>query len=300
MTETYHLPVLSDAVLAAAQGAHRVVDATLGGGGHAALLAATGAALLGIDRDPAAIAAARLRPELAGITTLQSAYAEPAALAAIRDFHPDFILMDLGVSSHQLDDAGRGFTFRPGAPLDMRMSATGISAGQWLDSADESELRRVFADYGDERRAGALAREILRRRARGRFEISDDLVNVIRAVLGPRSGPGDFARLFQAVRIEINGELEGLEIALPALRDALTPGGRLAVISYHSGEDRLVKHGFREWARSCICPPELPQCICRGRALGRVVGRPQAAEESEIAANPRARSARLRIFQVAG
>lgn len=298
MTESYHLPVLSDAVLAAAGGARRVVDATLGGGGHAALLAAAGAEILAIDRDPAAIAEARRRPELAGMTTVLAAYAEPEALAAVTRFGPDFILLDLGVSSHQLDDAARGFTFRPGAPLDMRMSGAGLSAGEWLDSADEADLRRVFADYGDERRASALAREILRRRPRGSFQTSDDLVNVIRAVLGPRSGPGDFARLFQAVRIEINGELAGLETALPAFRDALTPGGRLAIISYHSGEDRLVKHSFREWARDCICPSELPQCICRGHALGRVLGKPVAAGDAEVAANPRARSARLRIFQV--
>ncbi|HKV74674.1 MAG TPA: 16S rRNA (cytosine(1402)-N(4))-methyltransferase RsmH, partial [Gemmatimonadales bacterium] len=272
---------------------------TLGGGGHAALLAARGAAVLGIDRDPAAIAAARGRPELAGITTLQSPYADPAALDAVRDFHPDFMLLDLGVSSHQIDAAERGFTFRPGAPLDMRMSGEGITAGEWLDEAEEAELKRVFGEYGDERRAGALAREIVRRRARGQFRVSDDLVNVIRAVLGPRSGPGDFARLFQAVRVEINGELEGLGRALPAFRDALVSGGRLAVISYHSGEDRLVKHSFREWARSCVCPPELPQCICRGRALGRLVGRAVEPGAEEIAANPRARSARLRVFQVA-
>jgi 16S rRNA (cytosine1402-N4)-methyltransferase len=230
---------------------------------------------------------------------VQAPYADAAALAAVRDFHPDFILLDLGVSSHQLDAAERGFTFRPGAPLDMRMSGDGMTAGEWLDEAEEAELKRVFADYGDERRAGALAREVIRRRGSGRFRVSDDLVNAIRAVLGPRSGPGDFARLFQAVRIEINGELEGLERALPAFRDALVPGGRLAVISYHSGEDRLVKHSFREWARSCICPPELPQCICRGRALGRLDGRPVEPGEEEIAANPRARSARLRVFQVA-
>lgn len=298
MTDAYHLPVLPGAIVAAANGARRVVDATLGGGGHAALLAASGAVVLGIDRDPAAIATALRRPELAGIATLHAAYADAAALAEVARFNPDFILLDLGVSSHQLDDEARGFTFRPGAPLDMRMSGQGMTAGEWLDTAEEADLRRVFSEYGDERRAPSLAREILRRRPRGPFRTSDDLVNVIRAVLGPRSGPGDFARLFQAVRIEINGELAGLAVALPAFRDALQPGGRLAVISYHSGEDRLVKHSFREWARDCVCPPELPQCICRGRALGRVLGKPVSATEDEIVANPRARSAHLRIFQV--
>ncbi|MEO8031061.1 MAG: 16S rRNA (cytosine(1402)-N(4))-methyltransferase RsmH [Gemmatimonadota bacterium] len=298
MTDQYHQPVLAGPVLAAAAGARRAVDATLGGGGHAALLAAAGAELLGIDRDPAAIAQARSRPELARITTLQLPYADPAALAAVVAFNPDFILLDLGVSSRQLDDEGRGFSFRPGAPLDMRMSGTGMSAAEWLNSADDSELIQVFKEYGDERRAPALGREIVRRRAQHQFETSDDLVNAIRAVLGPRSGPGEFARLFQAVRIEINGELTGLELALPAFRDALSVGGKLVVISYHSGEDRLVKHSFRDWARSCICPSELPLCICRGTALGQVVGKPITADQSELSANPRARSARLRIFQV--
>ncbi len=298
MTDQYHLPVLSGPVLTAAAGARRVVDGTLGGGGHAALLASAGAELLGIDRDPAAIAQARTRPELAAITTLQLPYADSAALAAVAAFKPDFILLDLGVSSRQLDDEGRGFSFRPGAPLDMRMSGTGMSAAEWLNSAEDAELLQVFKEYGDERRAPALSREIVRRRAQHPFATSDDLVNAIRAVLGPRSGPGEFARLFQAVRIEINGELTGLELALPAFREALSVGGRLAVISYHSGEDRLVKHSFREWARSCTCPSELPQCICRGTALGQVVGKPITADESEISANSRARSARLRIFQV--
>jgi 16S rRNA (cytosine1402-N4)-methyltransferase len=298
MSDAYHLPVLADAVLAAAAGARRAVDATLGGGGHAALLVAAGAEVLGIDRDPAAIAEARSRPGLATIRVIEGAYADPVTLAAVTEFKPDFILLDLGVSSHQLDDERRGFTFRPGAPLDMRMSAKGMSAAEWLAQADEADLVRVFREYGDERRAGALAREVVRRRTAQAFCTSDDLVNAIRAVLGPRSGPPDFARLFQAIRIEINGELSGLEQALPAFRDALTPGGKLAIISYHSGEDRLVKHTFREWARDCICPPELPRCICRGHALGHLVGKPVTAGEPEIAANPRARSARLRIFQV--
>lgn len=298
MTEPYHLPVLADAVLAAAAGARRAVDATLGGGGHAALLVQQGIEVLGIDRDPAAVARSRTRPELSGITIIERPYAAPEALAQVAAFRPDFILLDLGVSSRQLDDESRGFTFRPGAPLDMRMSGQGATAADWLNEADEEALAQVFAEYGDERRSGALARAVVRRRGQQAFAISDDLVNAIRGVLGPRSGPPDFARLFQAIRIEINGELSGLETALPAFRDALAPRGSLAVISYHSGEDRLVKHAFREWARACICPPELPQCICRGRALGVVRGKPVTADAMEISANPRARSARLRIFQV--
>ena len=296
----YHHPVLAGRVAEAAHGARRAVDATLGGGGHSALLQSQGIELLAIDRDPDAIAAARARLGDAGITYLHAPYAAAVALEAVERFQPDFILLDLGVSSHQLDREERGFSFRPGAPLDMRMDQAGESAADFLNHAPEGELRRVFADYGDERQAGRLAREIIRRRSTEAFRVSDHLVNAIRAVLGPRSGPGDFARLFQAVRIAVNDELGGLEQVLPVFRDALTPGGRLAVISYHSGEDRLVKHAFQEWCRSCVCPPGAPVCTCRGRPLGRLEPRkPIRPDADEIANNPRARSATLRIFHKA-
>jgi 16S rRNA (cytosine1402-N4)-methyltransferase len=298
MDEPYHHPVLAGAVAEAARGARRVVDATLGGGGHAALLRAAGATLLAVDRDPDAPAAARARLGDAGISYLLSPYAAEAVQQAVQAFQPDFILLDLGVSSHQLDDETRGFSFRPGAPLDMRMGRAGATAAELLNQADEGELRRIFAEFGDERQAGRLARELVRRRQREPFATSDHLVNAVRAVLGPRSGPGDFARLFQAVRIAVNDELAGLERALPVFRDALTPGGRLAVISYHSGEDRVVKHAFQEWCRRCICPPQMPVCTCRGRPLGQLEPRkPIRPDASEIATNPRARSATLRIFR---
>lgn len=294
-----HVPVLLAPVLAAAAGARRVVDATLGDGGHSEAFRRAGADVLGIDRDPAAIAVSRARLGEVGMRYLQAPYASSEALDAVAAFRPDFILLDLGVSSRQLDETARGFTFRPGAPLDMRMGAEGPTAAAFLNQADEADLARVFHDYGDERQARRLAREVVRRRERHPFAVSDDLVNAVRAVLGPRAGPADFARLFQAVRIAVNDELGGLELALPALRDALTPDGRLAVITYHSGEDRTVKHAFREWASACVCPPAQPVCTCRGRPLGRVVPRkPVVPDAAEIAANPRARSAHLRIFQV--
>jgi 16S rRNA (cytosine1402-N4)-methyltransferase len=161
-------------------------------------------------------------------------------------------------------------------------------------------LDAVFTEYADERRGRALAKEIIRRRLSAPFAISDDFVNAIRAVLGPRSGPPDFARLFQALRIAVNEELEVLAAALPAFRDALVPSGRLGVITYHSGEDRIVKHAFREWSRDCICPPRQPICTCRGRALGRVLTKkPIVPEPGEIASNPRARSAQFRVFEKA-
>ncbi|HZE76793.1 MAG TPA: 16S rRNA (cytosine(1402)-N(4))-methyltransferase RsmH [Gemmatimonadales bacterium] len=296
---TYHTPVLLSPILAAIGQPSRAVDATLGDGGHAGALRAAGAEVLGIDRDPDAIAVARGRLGDTGIRYLNASYGSDAALDAIGAFQPDVVLLDLGVSSRQLDEDERGFSFRTGAPLDMRMGGAGATAADFLNRAEESTLARIVADWADEPRARRLAREIVRRRARHRFALSDDLVNAIRAVLGPRSGPGDFARIFQAVRIAVNDELGELESALPAFRDALVPGGRLAVISYHSGEDRTVKQAFQAWSKRCVCPPRQPVCTCRGRALGRAEPRkPILPEPAEIADNPRARSAKLRIFRV--
>ena len=283
-----------------ATGGTRAVDATLGGGGHAAILREAGATVLGLDRDSDAIAAARHRLGTNGMEYLEASFAAPAAIAAIREFHPDRILLDLGVSSHQIDTAERGFTFRPGAPLDMRMGGRGITARDVLNTWPVEQLSAVFTDYADERRGRALAKEIVRRRLSASFAISDDFVNAIRAVLGPRSGPSDFARLFQALRIAVNEELEMLAGALPAFRDALVAGGRLGVITYHSGEDRIVKNAFREWGRDCICPPRQPICTCRGRALGRVLTKkPVFPSPDEVASNPRARSAQFRAFETA-
>jgi 16S rRNA (cytosine1402-N4)-methyltransferase len=304
---SYHIPVLAAAVTSWAQGSTRAVDATIGGGGHATILKGLGSRVLGIDRDPEAIHAARHTLGTDGIEYLEASFGAPAALTAIAAFHPDRILLDLGVSSHQIDTAERGFTFRPGAPLDMRMGGKGkgewgrgITARDVLNTWPVERLSAVFTDYADERRGRALAKEIIRRRLTGAFVISDDFVNAIRAVLGPRSGPADFARLFQALRIAVNDELELLTAALPALRDALVPGGRLGVITYHSGEDRIVKHAFREWSRDCICPPGQPVCTCRGHALGRVLTKkPIVPDAAEIAANPRARSAQFRAFEKA-
>jgi len=297
--ESLHLPVLLAPILERARDARRVVDGTLGHGGHAAAFRSIGAQVLGIDRDPDAIATARARLGQEGVTYLQLPYASDAALAAVRAFHPDFVLLDLGVSSRQLDQAERGFTFRPGAPLDMRMGPDAPTAADWLASVDEEELATALRNYADEPQAKRMTREFIRRRGNAPFVTSDDVVNAVRAVLGPRSGPGDFARIFQGIRIAVNDELAGLERALPVFREALSVGGTLAVISYHSGEDRLVKGAFRAWEQGCICPPGLPQCICGKTPLGSATPRkaiiPLAAE---IAGNPRARSAKLRFFRV--
>ncbi len=293
-----HVPVLAEAVARLAHDRRRAVDCTVGAGGHAALLLEAGARVLAVDADPAAVAAAQARLDPGHATVRHGRFADPAILDAIRGFRPDFVLLDLGVSSHQLDNDARGFSFRPGISLDMRMDpAAARTAAHLLNAYPERELARLFREHADEPRARRLARAIVRRRQGRPFAASDDLVNAIREVLGSRAGPAEFARLFQAVRIEVNDELGQLGQALPALRDALVPNGVLAVISYHSGEDRIVKQAFAGWARSCVCPPGQPVCTCRGRALGyRVARRPATPEPDEVAANPRARSARLRGF----
>jgi 16S rRNA (cytosine1402-N4)-methyltransferase len=181
----------------------------------------------------------------------------------------------------------------------MRMGGdAAIDAADLLNTAEEGELAHIFRDYADEPRSARLAREMVRRRGNRPFATSDDLVGAIRGALGPRTGPGDFARLFQGLRIAVNDELSGLSSALPVLRDRLSPGGVLAVIAYHSGEDRIVKHSFREWSAECICPPKQPTCTCRGHALGELLTRKAVvASDDEVARNARARSARLRAWR---
>jgi 16S rRNA (cytosine1402-N4)-methyltransferase len=337
----YHAPVLVEEVLALFAGASRALDCTLGGGGHAAALLDAGMDVTGIDRDPAAIAEAsrRLQPAIADgrFHAIRGNYADAESLLA-GSVRFDAILLDLGVSSHQLDDPARGFSFREGETLgaamdegqtgdgrrmtgdegtDGAMAVQSLiahvaspvsrhpspvspwhSAAHFLNDAPSETLTSAFRDYGDEPKGARLAAEVVRRRERRPFAVSDDLVGAIRAVLGPRSGPGDFARLFQAVRIAVNDELSGLDRALPVLRDRLAPRGVLAVIAYHSGEDRRVKLAFREWASSCVCPPKQPVCTCRGRALGTLLTRkPITASDHEVARNVRARSAHLRAFR---
>ena len=285
----------------------RILDGTLGGGGHSAALLDRGADVTGLDRDANAIREATMRLErfsTAGrFHAVECNFADVDNVPDLAGQQFDGILLDLGVSSHQFDDESRGFSFREGAPLDMRMELTeggdAPSASRFLNEADEEELTLAFKHYADEPRGARIAREVVRRRGNRPFATSDDLVGAVRAVLGPRSGPPDFARIFQAVRIAVNDEIGSLTRALPALRDRLTPSGVIAVITYHSGEDRLVKHAFREWSASCICPPRHPMCTCGGdRALGRVVTRKAVtAAADEIVRNARARSAKLRVWQ---
>jgi len=302
---SYHAPVMVDEVVALFSGAEDVLDCTLGGGGHSEALLASGSSVVALDRDEVAIAEARKRLapyEASGrFLAFRGNFGEIDRVDELQGRLFDAILADLGVSSHQIDADERGFSFRPGALLDMRMDRrSNTTAAELLNTLDESELSQIFRDYGDEPRANRLAREIVRRRDRRPMHISDDLVDAIRGTFGARMGPGDFARFFQAVRIAVNDELRTLERALPLLRDKLRPRGKLAFISYHSGEDRLVKHTMREWSKDCICPPKQLQCTCRGKALGDLLTkRAITASVSETAVNPRSRSARLRAWQSA-
>ena len=302
---SYHAPVMVDEILALFAGAEQVLDCTLGGGGHSEALLASGSSVVALDRDEVAISEARKRLapyEASGrFLAIRGNFGEIDRIQELEGRLFDAILADLGVSSHQIDADDRGFSFRPGALLDMRMDRRSTTtAAELLNTLDETELSQIFRDYGDEPRASRLAREIVRRRDRRPMHVSDDLVDAIRGAFGARMGPGDFARLFQAVRIAVNDELRTLERALPLLRDRLKPSGTLAFISYHSGEDRLVKHTMREWSKSCICPPRQLQCTCRGKALGELITkRALIASGHETALNPRSRSARLRAWQSA-
>lgn len=305
----YHVPVMVAEVLKwlAPRVGGTYLDGTVGGGGHAEtiLAAAEGNRVWAVDRDPEAVQAARKRLQRFGdrVRIEVGDFAEACETFDLGEGTLDGVLMDLGVSSHQIDFSSRGFTFRPGAPLDMRMGGEGHggqSAADLLNQASEGELRDIFRRYGEERRAGRLAREVVSRRARAPFAASDDLVAVIDAVWGRPAAPADRARIFQALRIAVNEELESLDAALPALRRCLRSGGRFVVLSYHSLEDRQVKQAFRLWSRDCVCPPEIPICQCGGVPQGReLVRRPVRPSEDEVARNPRARSARLRAWEKA-
>jgi 16S rRNA (cytosine1402-N4)-methyltransferase len=301
---SYHAPVLVTEVVGLLDPGRGglYLDGTLGGGGHseAILAASPHVRVVGVDRDPGAIAVASRRLAAYGdrFEARQGDYADVAE-GLERDLAG--ALLDLGISSHQIDEASRGFSFRAGSPLDMRMSGrVGVTAAEVLNTYPEAELVRVLRDYGEERRAWPVARRIAARRRETPFSASEDLVAVLEDVYRYRLTVQDKARVFQAFRIEVNRELESLDRALPALRGRLEPGGVLVVIAYHSLEDRRVKHAFREWSRDCVCPPELPVCRCRGVALGetltRKVVRPSV---EEVEANPRSRSARLRAWRKA-
>ncbi|MBV9110874.1 MAG: 16S rRNA (cytosine(1402)-N(4))-methyltransferase RsmH [Gemmatimonadetes bacterium] len=302
----YHAPVMVEEVMEMLRPERGglYLDGTLGGGGHseALLERGTDARLVGVDRDPDALAEAGKRLERFGdrVRLVRSPFAEAVEAAGIGEGTLDGVLLDLGISSHQIDEASRGFTFRSGAPLDMRMgqdTAGEQSAADLLNELDPAELADLFWKYGEERRSRMLARVIGEMRERKPFATSDDLDEAIGRAI-PRSDAGDRARIFQALRIAVNGEIEQLETALTKFRDTLAAGGVFAILSYHSLEDRLVKNAFRDWSRACTCPPGLPVCQCGGVPRGETLARKAiTARPEEIERNVRARSARLRAWR---
>jgi 16S rRNA (cytosine1402-N4)-methyltransferase len=306
-----HVPVLADEVreLLAVQPGETVVDATFGAGGHARLLADDlrgEGKLIAIDRDPAARGYFDRFKAQAGIDArfLRGNFAIVLTQLAANDVKADAILLDLGVSSMQIDRPERGFSYSTDARLDMRMDPTSEpSAAEIVNTWDERELTRVFREYGEERYARQIARAIVRRREQQPFERTGDLADTIKyAIPTPaRFGEGHPAkRVFQALRIAVNDELGALEAALPAALTMLRPGGRLAVISFHSLEDRIVKRFFQQKVKGCTCPPDFPVCVCGNqpelRLLARKAVRPCRAE---VERNPRAASARLRAAEKA-
>ena len=310
--EDGHLPVLVDEVmmmLAPAPGSLQI-DATLGGGGHAEriLEASTpDGRLLGLDADPAAIARVgqRLGPRFGDRLVLRQAnFRELAGVAPAAGFGlVDGLLFDLGLSSFQLADRERGFGIRTGGPLDMRFDPSrGLPASELLASLDAVELAALFRRYGEEPQAARIARAIVAARGSAPITTAEELSELIVRV-APGSIPGrrrihPATRVFQALRIAVNAELDALAEALTAAVDLLRPGGRLVVLSYHSLEDRIVKRFFQAERRGCICPPSLPVCVCGRSPRLRLITRPSLTPSAaEIAANPRARSARLRAAE---
>lgn len=307
-----HTPVLLPETLTALQprSGGRFVDATLGGGGHAEKvleLSSPDGLVLGIDADPAALEAARRRLSRFGnrVALAQSYFDHLADVAGQHGFTGvDGVMFDLGVSSPQLDTPGRGFSFQRDAPLDMRMGpAAEWTAADLVNTLSAAELQRIFQEYGEERYARRIAQRIVWQRRqtpiRTTTQLVDAVISAIPASAGSRRGGIHPAtRVFQALRIAVNDELGRLGRALPQAVDLLQAGGRLVVISFHSLEDRIVKQFMRQEARGCICPPELPACVCGHEATLRpLTTRPVVAGTAEVLSNPRARSARLRAAE---
>ncbi|MBP8863663.1 MAG: 16S rRNA (cytosine(1402)-N(4))-methyltransferase RsmH [Anaerolineae bacterium] len=302
-----HLPVLLAEVLTglAVTSGGTYIDGTVGGGGHAAALleaSAPDGRLLGLDRDPQAVARAqaRLQPFGSRVRLIHASYAALEITAHREGFFPaDGVLLDLGFSSYQVDDPQRGFAFRHEGPLDMRFDPTagGPTAGELVNGLPESELAALLWRYGEEPRSRAIARAIVAARP---IHSTAQLAGVIVAATG-RTGTRSLhpaTRSFQALRIAVNGELEALETALPQALNVLRAGGRLAVITFHSLEDRSVKRFFQQGVHPCTCPPEAPVCTCgRQPTLRLITRKPLTPGAAELAANPRSRSAKLRVVE---
>ena len=302
---TYHIPVLLEETLCAlaVRPDGLYLDGTAGGGGHSFAIASrlTSGRLLALDQDPDAVEEAGKR--LAGLpaTVVRSNFSEMDRVLEDQHVGPvDGILLDIGVSSHQLDTAERGFSYHMDAPLDMRMSQSGRTAADLVNTLDERELSSIFYRYGEEKFARPIARAIVKARQITPVETTGQLADIVRGAVPAayRRDGHPARRVFPALRIEVNGELDCLSQALDTAFRCLKPGGRLAVITFHSLEDRMVKQRFAAFCKGCTCPPDFPVCVCGKTPAARLVLRkPAEASPAELERNPRARSAKLRCVE---
>jgi len=280
-------------------------DCTAGGGGHSNAILdrlSENGRLVAVDRDPEAIATLTERFEGRENVSIvnDNFFNIKTILSRFTDEGADGILADLGVSSHQLDDAARGFSFHADAPLDMRMSMQGMSAADAVNSLSQRELQDIIYRYGEDRFAPRIAAGIVRAREEKPIETTLELAEIIKSSIpaaARREGGHPARRTFQALRIYVNGELDGLDGAISDMFDSLKVGGRLAIITFHSLEDRAVKQTFASLCEGCICPPEFPVCVCGRKSRGRLPQKALAPSREELERNPRSRSARLRVIE---
>lgn len=305
--EFSHIPVLLDECMEGLDirpdGIY--VDGTAGGAGHSSAIAARlgeNGRLIALDRDPDAVKTASER-----LSVYPNAQVIHSNYSQMRDVLDDLgidkvdgILMDLGVSSYQLDEESRGFSYHSDAPLDMRMSKEGMSAADVVNTYSESEIARILFEYGEEKFSRRIASNIIRARENAPIETTLQLADIVRDSVPQkaRRDKNPCKKTFQAIRIAVNGEFDHLSRGLEEAFFSLKPGGRLAVITFHSLEDRIVKQKFAGWCKGCICPPDFPQCVCGHKPKGTLVNRkPIEAEEKEVERNNRSRSAKLRIIE---
>lgn len=281
------------------------IDGTAGGAGHSREIAKrlTTGRLIALDKDPDAVKIATERlAEYPCATVVHSDFAEiPAVLDRMGIDKVDGVLLDLGVSSHQLDDAERGFSYHSEAPLDMRMSQEGLSAYDLVNNASGAELAKILYDYGEEKFTPRIVNAIVDARAVKPIETTTELADIVRNAVpaaARRDGGHPARKTFQAIRIAVNGELDKLSEALDGAFDRLAPGGRFAIITFHSLEDRMVKRAFAEYTKGCICPPEFPVCVCGRKPRGKLVNKkPIEPSTEELEYNHRSRSAKLRVIE---
>ncbi len=304
--EFIHKPVLFDEAINALNIKPDGIyfDGTSGGGGHSGAIASrlTTGRLISVDQDPDAIEILHERlGKYPCVTVVKSNFCMIKQVLIEQSISKvDGILLDLGVSSHQLDEGERGFSYKKDAPLDMRMSQEGTTAADLVNNLSEQELSKIIFTYGEEKFAKRIAAAIVRERKNGKIETTLQLADIVKNAIPAatrREGGNPARRTFQALRIEVNGELDKLSKALDEMADCLNPGGRIAVITFHSLEDRIVKQRFAKWCSGCTCPPDFPVCVCGKIPLGHLPFKAKAPTEEELEENPRSRSARLRVFE---